>query len=54
MIGEKDVMGTDDTRHFHVWHPPLSCLLHIYKHNKHRCQLLLNFAIKGENKPLLF
>ena len=29
------------------------CLLHIYKHNYHGCQPLLNFAIKSENKPLL-
>ena len=45
--------NSETQKHFQTWHPPVWLSAHIKKYNKHGCQILLNFAIKSENKPLL-
>ena len=40
-------------KHFQIWHPLVRLLAHIKEYNKHGCHILLNFAIKSENKRLL-
>ena len=46
--------NSETLKHFQTWHLPVRLLAHIKEYNKHGCQIIFNFAIKSENKPLLF
>ena len=43
--------NTESQKHFQTWHPPVRLLAHIKENNKHGYHILLDFAIKSENKP---